>query len=250
MSINEHFYYLLVNLGCIFIPLICSFHPWLKFYKNWIPLFKGIIVMMLIFIPWDIYFTKLEVWGFNDKYISGIYILNLPLEEWMFFICIPYACVFTYHCLKFFTKGKTLPSILTWIAWLIVAMCILIVVLFYDRMYTVVTHLFCAVYLLYHLLIRKSSYLKHFVLSFLVLLFPFIISNGFLTGIHFWEYPFWNTDVDNITEKIVWYNNTENLGIRIFSMPVDDISYGFVMLLLVTALYEFFLSEKQKTSQL
>ncbi len=241
--IDPKLYYLLINLGCISIPLIFSFHPWLKFYRNWKALFAGIIAMMLIFIPWDIYFTKIGVWGFNDEYISGIYLFNLPIEEWLFFICIPYACLFTYHCAKFFTKGKKLPDILHLIAWITAIICGLTAILHHDKLYTFFAHFFCCILLLYHLIIRKSNYLKLFMLTFLVLLLPFVISNGFLTGVHFWEYPFINTDVENITEKIVWYNNTENLGIRIFTMPLDDISYGLTMLLLVTTVYETFIEQ-------
>jgi len=37
----------------------------------------------------------------------------------------------------------------------------------------------------------------------------------------------------------VWYDNAENLGIRLFTIPIDDISYGFFMLLLVTSVYEW-----------
>jgi lycopene cyclase domain-containing protein len=41
--------------------------------------------------------------------------------------------------------------------------------------------------------------------------------NGALTGM-FTEMP------------VVWYDNTENLGIRLISIPVEDIGYAFSML--------------------
>lgn len=56
--------------------------------------------MMLLFIPWDVWFTHLGIWGFNTGHLVGISLLGLPLEEWLFFICIPYACVYTYHCFR------------------------------------------------------------------------------------------------------------------------------------------------------
>jgi hypothetical protein len=37
--------------------------------------------------------------GFNADHVWGTYFLGLPIEEWLFFVCVPYACVFTYHCL-------------------------------------------------------------------------------------------------------------------------------------------------------
>ncbi|HUH75176.1 MAG TPA: lycopene cyclase domain-containing protein [Chitinophagales bacterium] len=247
IHIDEHYYYLLVNFCCISIPFIFSFHPKLNFYKKWPEFFVGTIVMMAIFIPWDMYFTKIGIWGFNNQYLSGIYLFNLPIEEWLFFICIPYACTFTYHCIQYFTQNVVLPSIFKNILWVIAAVCFAVAFLNFDKTYTFTTHLLTGLYLLYHLLIKKSPYLKKFMLTFLILLVPFIISNGVLTGVYFWEYPFILTDVNSITEKIVWYNNAENLQIRIFSMPIDDLSYGLTMLLLVTSVFEMVSSRRAKS---
>ena len=51
----------------------------------------------------------------------------------------------------------------------------------------------------------------------MVILIPFFIVNGILTG-SFIETP------------IVSYNDLENLGIRLFTIPVEDIGYAFSML--------------------
>jgi lycopene cyclase domain-containing protein len=64
----------------------------------------------LFFIIWDEFFTQLGVWGFNEKYLTGVYIGSLPLEEVMFFICIPYACVFTYEALNYLVKKDYFKS--------------------------------------------------------------------------------------------------------------------------------------------
>ena len=94
-----NYLYLLLNLGSLSIPFIFSFHPKLKFYKHWKSLIIGIIISMLIFIPWDVFFTIKGIWGFNPTYFLGLKIFNLPIEEWLFFICIPYACVFIHYSL-------------------------------------------------------------------------------------------------------------------------------------------------------
>jgi len=42
--------------------------------------------------------------------------------------------------------------------------------------------------------------------------------NGILTG-------------SFIEGEVVWYNNTENLGLRIFTIPIEDFAYAFSMIL-------------------
>ena len=245
MIIDEHWYYLLINLACISIPFLFSFHPKIQFYRHWKAFLIGELVMMLIFIPWDMLFTSISIWGFRDRFLSGIFLGNLPVEEWMFFFCIPYACLYTYHCISVFTEGKRIPVFFEVLPWIFVVLCAGTAILYHQRLYTLVTHTFCAAFLLYHLLILKKPYLKVFMLTFCILLFPFIISNGMLTGIIFWDYPLINMFPDQVAEQIVWYNNNHNLGVRLFSMPVDDLSYGLTMLLLVATVYEAVKSEKK-----
>ena len=236
---STHYYYLLVNLGCIIVPFLFSFHPKLQFYKKWKAFIYGVVAMMLVFIPWDMYFTSVGVWGFNPKYITGIYIGNIPIEEVLFFICIPYACLFTYHCMKVLIPKPLTSHFYTVVLWLFALLSLFIAALYTERAYTFVSHLVCGLFLLLHLTIPKSSYLNRFLLTYTIIFIPFIITNGILTGLDFLPYDFINVNPDQITEKIVWYDNAENLGIRLFTIPIDDISYGFFMLLLVTSVYEW-----------
>ncbi len=60
-----------------------------------------------LYIAWDIYFTSRAVWSFNADYITGIKLSNLPLEEVLFFLIVPYCCVFIYACIRaYFPKLK------------------------------------------------------------------------------------------------------------------------------------------------
>ena len=103
--------YLLVNIASISIPFIFSFHPKLKFYKRWRAFWPAMAITAGLFILWDVLYTSLGVWSFNADYLIGINLANLPLEEWLFFICIPYACVFTYHCFDQLISKKKLHSL-------------------------------------------------------------------------------------------------------------------------------------------
>ena len=55
----------------------------------------------------DSFFTKYGIWSFNDSYILGYKVCLLPVEEWMFFIFVPFACLFIYentNCNKYYVS--------------------------------------------------------------------------------------------------------------------------------------------------
>ena len=190
-------------------------------------MFPSIIIMMLFFIPWDIVFTANEFWGFNPNYLTGIYIVNLPIEEWMFFICIPYACIFTHYALlHYFPDWKLSEKTTTIISYALIAVMLLLIVLFYDRWYPLINYSY-AVILIFLVLKYRKDLLQQYFLTFLVMLIPFFIVNGILTG-------------SFIEEQVVWYDNTQNLGVRIFTIPVEDSIYAFTMILTPLVLTEYF----------
>jgi lycopene cyclase domain-containing protein len=99
-----HLTYLLVNVFSAIVPFLFSFYPAIRFNKHFKAFFIGNLIASACFIAWDILFTAQNVWGFNDAYTLGIKLFNLPVEEVMFFIFIPFACAFTYHCLNTFYR--------------------------------------------------------------------------------------------------------------------------------------------------
>lgn len=214
-----NYLYLFLNLGSFIVPFIFTFHPKLKFYKLWKPLFIGILASMLIFIPWDIIFTKQGIWGFNDAYYLGIKIFSLPIEEWLFFICIPYACVFTHYALLHYFPNLALSrSITKTISYLFVFMLIILAIYNYNKWYSLIN--FSVGTLLITIVINKNiDLLSRFYMTFLVMLIPFFIVNGILTG-------------SFIENEVVWYNNLENLNMHIFTIPVEDVVYAFTLILL------------------
>tara|TARA_R110000823_G_scaffold315699_1_gene450554 strand:+ start:20901 stop:21599 length:699 start_codon:yes stop_codon:yes gene_type:complete len=219
--------YLLLNLSSLSIPFLFSFHPKLRFYKLWKYFFPATFIMMAFFIPWDINFTQNGIWGFNEKYLSGIKLGNLPLEEWLFFICIPYACIFTIYAFKNMLPKFSISEKTTQIVYFLLQTILIATLLyFYDRLYTAVNFGY-AIVLLALVYNYKRETLQVFFPIFLILLVPFFIVNGFLTGS-------W------IHEEVVWYNNAENLGIRIGSVPIEDSIYALTMLLTIYILMEKF----------
>lgn len=179
----------------------------------------------LMFILWDTVFTSKGVWGFNPNYIVGIYLYNLPLEEVLFFICIPYACVFIYESLTYLIKKDWLGKFAPYIS---ATLCLFLIstgLANANRSYTCVTFVITGAFLGSLQWIAKPSFLGRFYLSFLVTLLPFFVVNGILTG-------------SFILQPVVWYNSNEILGIRIGTIPIEDIFYGMLLLLINVWLFE------------
>jgi lycopene cyclase domain-containing protein len=212
---------------------VASFDKRLDFYKQWRFLFPAIFITLTFFIIWDIYFTHLGVWGFNEKYLTGIDIVNLPLEEWLFFIAIPYACVFTYDALNYLVKRDYFKDYAKIISWVLIVVLLIVGLLNLDRLYTSVTFITTAIFLLLHLYVFKSTYLGRFYFSYMIILIPFLIVNGILTG-------------SFIDEQVVWYDNSQNLGIRIFTIPIEDSVYGLLLILMNITLLEAFRNKYNK----
>lgn len=96
---------------------------------------------------------------------------------------------------------------------------------FYERCYTLITFATLATVLLVDTFTGGNDSRIGFYVIYAILLIPFFIVNGALTGSF--------TD-----EPIVWYNNAENLGIRLGTIPVEDVFYGLIMILLPVMIAE------------
>jgi lycopene cyclase domain-containing protein len=88
--LNPHYTYFLILAASLAGPLALSFDKKVAFYKNWKYVFPAMIIPALLYIAWDVYFTEIGVWSFNEGYISGIKLIKLPLEEVLFFFIVPY----------------------------------------------------------------------------------------------------------------------------------------------------------------
>ncbi|MFM1875138.1 MAG: hypothetical protein RL266_875 [Bacteroidota bacterium] len=219
--------YLLVNLCSVAVPLAFSFESKLRFFRRWKSLFPALFIPAILFLVWDSIFTSQGVWGFNEQYLTGIKIYNLPLEEVLFFFCIPYCCVFTYEVLNYFIEKDMLGKYARHAATILVYILVAIAFKYNDLAYTFWTALLTVIFLILHLVVLKKEYWSRLVFAYLVILVPFFIVNGILTG-------------TGLEDPVVWYNNDENLGIRLLTIPIEDSVYGFLLIAYNISLYEHF----------
>lgn len=211
----------------ISIPLLLSFDKKVSFYKSWRYFFPAMIITAILFLIWDVLFTQWGVWGFNDIHLQGINIINLPIEEWLFFVTIPYAVVFTYSVLNVWVPMKQHPGIQKSVSTALFIILITGAIFYSDCLYSLVTFSLTAIFVAILEWSLKARYLLHFYRTYLVTMLPFLITNGILTGY-------------GLEEPVVWYNNSFNSGIRIETIPIEDVAYGFLLVGLNVSLFEKF----------
>lgn len=216
MKIN----YLIFNLIIISSPFMLSF-----FYKEIVYPFDktsliSIIIASLVFIIHDILVTN-KWWEFNKKYILGIKILKLPIEEILFFFSVSFSCLTIWINLK----NKSI---------------------FFNFKYVYFFYLTIFLYFFYLTIKNKKPYV-FFVLSLYLalLIFDLLFQTNLILNFNFLIFTlivFFLTLIFNyyLTKKpIVIYNQKIITKIKILTIPIEDFIYGINFLYLTILIYEF-----------
>ena len=143
----------------------------------------------------------------------------------LFFVTIPYASLFTYEVVNYHFPADYLRKAATPIGYTLSALLLVVGLLTIGRWYTSVTFLLTGAYILFNLRVLKSRYLGQFFFAYALILVPFLVVNGILTG-------------SAIPQEVVYYDNAENLGIRIFTIPIEDAVYGMLLILMNVNIFE------------
>ena len=219
--------YLIINIVTILFPFILSFDKKVAFYRNWSSLFPAILGTGVVFIVWDIWFTKIGVWEFNPAYLVGWYLWGLPIEEWLFFLTVPYACVFIYECLNAYL-GEGFPDrIIRPFAIALISLLLVFALLNLANLYTSITFFSVSLLIAMNVWIMRNQQLGHFFRAYVVSLIPFAIVNGILTAL-----------------PVVIYNDSQNLALRLGTIPIEDSMYLLLLLLMTINMYEWLKTRK------
>ncbi|TAG99752.1 MAG: lycopene cyclase domain-containing protein [Sphingobacteriales bacterium] len=220
---DTHYTYLLLNFITILFPLLLSFDKKVAFYKQWKYIFPSLFLTGILYLGWDYLFTINQVWSFNPNYIVGTYFYDLPLEEILFFITVPFACIFIYQCLLAYIKTDYLAKVAPYINYVLLLFSLVMLFIYPDRLYSLIN--FATLFLVILFVQFKPHFVPmgRFYLAYLVTLIPFYIINGLLTSI-----------------PVVSYNNLENMGFRVGSIPFEDHFYSMSLFLINILFYQYF----------
>ncbi|MBN2014730.1 MAG: lycopene cyclase domain-containing protein [Candidatus Altiarchaeota archaeon] len=212
--------YLLINLLIISFPLMATFYPRIAYYKKIPAVFTSILSVSSLYILWDIFATARGDWAFNPTYVLGIKFSLLPLEEVLFFITVPYSCLFIHESLQTYFKDREVPFRRN--IYVVTAVFIFLLSLPYVKQdYTFTVLAVTASFMLlgaFHLQEMLSS--KLYWIYIMITMFLFVVFNYLLTSM-----------------PIVTYNSEAIWGLRILTIPVEDFFYNYSMLSMYLAVY-------------
>ena len=218
-----NFEYLIFNAIVISGPAFFGSLNCCYIWNHWKQMMIAIVIPAIPFLLWDALVTGAH-WHFNPLYVSGIKIINLPIEEILFFITVPFACLFTWEMIIRRAKEKVWNMHLLRML-LYLALPAGIYFFSIGKQYTGLTLSFIFLANIVDQFLKANLLFdKRFYLYLLLIVIFTLIFNGYLT----WR-------------PVVTYGVDYQLDFRIITIPVEDFFYGISLLWMNTSLYKYLL---------
>ncbi len=220
-----------ILLGTIIGPLALSFERRIAFYTKSRALVLAVLIIAVPFLIWDWYFTDLGVWGFNNEHIFGLSFFGLPLEEILFFVIVPYACLFVYEVVQGFFGRKNFDFYGKIFGFTTALSAIILAMTHMQQWYTLWATILASLAVIGVCFQMKAKWFGHFAVAFTICILPFLVVNGLLTGIA-------------TSNPVVWYNEDHITGFRILTIPMEDFYYNLGLYLSLVFVYEWLKTKK------
>ncbi len=219
--------YLIFNIIVLLGPLIFGAMRPFYFLDRVKYTILPIIIPAVLFLIWDSSVTYSH-WHFNEKYVLGITFFNLPIEEILFFITVPFACLFTWEMIIRRTDKKEFVWITKIRPYLYLLIPIGIWFFISGKHYTGLATAFLGLAILLDQLLKTNIILqRRFYLYLLLVLLFTLIFNGYLT----WR-------------PVVTYGVDYQLDFRIITIPIEDFIYGTALIFMNTSIYQKVIDKK------
>lgn len=215
--------YLLLDMVVLAVPLLMSFESRIRFYRKWPYLGPSILLTGLMFLVWDILATARGDWGFNPQYLLGVGWAGIPLEEILFFIVVPYSCLFIYEGVCAFRRDRfwNIPDFVFYAA---VVLLIAGALKSHGRNYSSTVLALCALSVLTTVVVKPGILRSQNYWLFIAITFvPFFLVNATLTG-----------------APVVTYSPAAIWGKRITTIPLEDFFYSYALVSINFLLYAYF----------
>jgi lycopene cyclase domain-containing protein len=212
--------YLLFNILIILIPITISL-VFPRYNISNIPrIIRASVFGSLPILLFD-FLVAGYFWKYNPKYILGINIFSLPLEELFFFITIPFAIIYAWQQFKKITKKEQHTSNTSKH---LILQVLLILLIFYA---TLTALYYTAGVLIMTLLVINNTWIKNNLLDKTGIKFIGLVA--IFTLIFNWYLTY---------RPIVIYNTQVKTNLLITTIPIEDFFFSFILTALVVFTYE------------
>lgn len=188
------------------------------------PKFKALAAIFVVGLPFvvlDIFVTDLW-WYFNPDFVFGLLLFGVPIEEYLFFVGIPWACLVIWEQLRHMDM-KIISARLLYGFSITFGGILTIMASQASMNYTTAAVLMFAVFCMIDS--RFNAYLvqKNGLLMFGIVTLCILVFDGYLTA-----------------RPVVTYNHAMITNWRVLSVPIEDFLYGWTLILFNVYVYEYF----------
>lgn len=202
------------------MPFIVSFfRP--GYLPRFVPYLFAAICVSIPFLIWD-HFVTGYFWTFNPDYTTGITIGNLPVEEVMFFLTVPYSCLFIWEIITRKMKPKK-AQFADFAPFFFLALFPIGIWFYWQGLeYTGSIYIVFSLTVVVDGLAKTRFYQKNTSYFFMSLIIGLtFIFNWYLTA-----------------RPVVLYNEEVKTNGMVLSIPMEDFIYGLSLIILAAIVYD------------
>lgn len=96
----NHLQYLGLMAACLLITLPLEFVFDARVYRRPRRLARALLPVIVVFAAWDLYAIARGHWDFDTRFVTGLRIATIPIEELAFFITIPICAILTFEAAR------------------------------------------------------------------------------------------------------------------------------------------------------
>ncbi len=221
----SYFALLLIYLA---IPVLLGAIQKIRFAVRLPYLLPAAVFAGAIFIMLNKRFVESDIWTFNADYLSGIFLLNVPAEEWVALLLIPLSSAYIYEWLKMRTEQFEQSNLFVGVSLVFFVFSAIVAYFFRQSIVTFFIFFLIAIYLGYT--VFRNRFKKHyttFYLAYFISLIPFAVVSFISNSL-----------------PILVFNTDHIMGLTGFGVPIERMAYLFLLLLINTTIYEY-LNERQ-----
>lgn len=183
--------YLLVNIALLLLSAFLLINKRARGSGTWKSALPAALVLSVVFFCASYSLSHFRILSFDMRYLSGMHILSLPLEELMFCILMPLTGVSIYTFLNITFPDNCLQKFSLRISNVMLGLCMAMLFFAYQsgNMYAIIFDVILVLLLIYIEYINKLRFMYRFYRAYIlsmVLFYPvyFIITG--LAQIHFY----------------------------------------------------------------